>query len=200
MLDASTEIDTFTDSLQENERGKVDIMNQEKQEMILRIANEDDLDEIFTIIQTVGKEIESKNHELFAYSKNKDTYLHMLRTGICAVAVEGDKIIASLLTRPEDNKEGILNLTGIPRMTISETIEFATCEVLEKYRGNKLEQKLIDFVLAELNKSEQYKYAICTVSPDNKASLKSVKNSGFAIYTKAKLYGGKTRYVLMKQI
>lgn len=43
-----------------------------------------------------------KINELFAYSKNSDTYLHMLKTGSCAVAIKDDKIIASLLTRPEE--------------------------------------------------------------------------------------------------
>lgn len=179
----------------------VDIYNWEKSQRIsLRIATERDLEEIFTLIQTVGKEMERKNNELFAYSKNADTYLQMLKTGICAVAVKDEKIVASLLTRPEDNRNGEFDLTGISKGCMSDTIEFATCQVSENYRGNKLEQRLINFVLAELNKSKRYKYAICTVHPDNKASLKSVENCGFHVCTKTKLYGGKTRYVLMKEL
>jgi len=179
----------------------VDIYNWEKKQGIsLRIATENDLEEIFNLIQIVGKEMECKNNELFAYSKNINTYLQMLRMGICAVAVENGKIIASLLTRPEDNRDGIFELTGLPKIFMSDTIEFVTSQVLEKYRGNKLEQQLINFVLTELNKSKHYKYAICTVCPDNKASLKSVKNSGFKICTKANLYDDKTRYVLMKKL
>lgn len=179
----------------------VDIYNWEKSQRIsLRIATERDLEEIFTLIQMVGKEMERKNNELFAYSKNADTYLQMLKTGICAVAVKDKKIVASLLTRPEDNRNGEFDLTGISKRCISDTIEFTTCQVSENYRGNKLEQRLINFVLAELNKSKRYKYAICTVHPDNKASLKSVENCGFHACTKTKLYGGKTRYVLMKEL
>jgi len=179
----------------------VDIYNwKKKQSISLRIATENDLEEIFNLIQIVGKETECKNNELFAYSKNINTYLQMLRTGICAVAVEDGKIIASLLTRPEDNRDGIFDLTGISKTFMSDTIEFVTSQVLEEYRGNKLEQQLINFVLTELNKSKHYKYAVCAVCPDNKASLKSVENSGFKICAKANLYGGKTRYVLMKEL
>ena len=179
----------------------VDIYNwEESQRISLRIATERDLEEIFTLIQTVGKEMERKNNELFAYSKNADTYLQMLKTGICAVAVKDEKIVASLLTRPEDNRNGEFNLTGISKRCMSDTIEFVTCQVSENYRGNKLEQRLINFILAELNKSKRYKYAICTVHPDNKASLKSVENFDFAICAKANLYGNKTRYVLYKKI
>lgn len=166
----------------------------------LRIATESDLEEIFNLIQIVGKEMEHKNNELFAYSKNSDTYLQMLKTGLCVVAIKNGKIIASLLTRPEDNRDGKFDLSDIPKSSMFKTIEFVTCEVLKEYRGNKLEQKLINFAIEELNKSGYYKYAICSVSPDNKASLKSVKNSGFTICAKAKLYGGKMRYVLVNQL
>lgn len=176
-----------------------DIQNwKEKQGISLRVATEDDLDEIFNLIQVVGKEMESKNSELFACSKTVDIYLQMLRTGVCAVAVKGDKIIASLLTHPEDNSDGIFDLIGISDM--SDAIDFATSQVLEEYRGNKLEQQLINFVLTELYKTKRYRYAVCTVCPDNKASLRSVENCGFEIRAKADLYGGKTRYVLMQEL
>lgn len=171
-------------------------MNQIK----LRIATENDLDEVFNLIQIVGKEMEYKNNELFAYSKNPNTYLQMLKTNICAVATKNDKVIASLLTRVEDNRDGVFNLTRLPSYFMSNTIEFVSCQVLKEYRGCKLEQQLISFIFKELNKIHFYKYAICTVSPNNIASLKSVKNCGFSICAKANLYGGKKRYVLIKEL
>lgn len=48
-------------------------------------------------------------------------------------------------------------------------------------RNNRIIAKLIDFVLTTLNKLACYKYAICTISPDNVASLKSVENNGFRL-------------------
>lgn len=157
----------------------IDEQNWKKESSVsLRFTSENDLDEIFNLIQTVGKEMECKDNELFAYSKNPATYLQMLKTGVCAVAVRNNRIIASLLTRPEDNRDGVFDLTGISKEFMPNTIEFVTCQVLEEYRGNKLEQKLIDFVLTTLNKLACYKYAICTISPDNAASLKSVENNG----------------------
>lgn len=179
----------------------IDEQNWKKESSVsLRFTSENDLDEIFNLIQTVGKEMECKDNELFAYSKNPATYLQMLKTGVCAVAVRNNRIIASLLTRPEDNRDGVFDLTGISKEFMPNTIEFVTCQVLEEYRGNKLEQKLIDFVLTTLNKLACYKYAICTISPDNAASLKSVENNGFRVCNTAKLYGGKMRYVLMKEL
>lgn len=179
----------------------IDDQNWKKESSVsLRFTSENDLDEIFNVIQIVGKEMECKNNELFAYSKNPATYLQMLKTGVCAVAVRNNRIIASLLTRPEDNRDGVFDLTGMSKEFMHNTIEFVTCQVLEEYRGNKLEQKLIDFVLTTLNKLACYKYVICTISPDNAASLKSVENNGFRVCNTAKLYGGKTRYVLMKEL
>lgn len=168
--------------------------------MKLRIATKDDLSEIFSIIQTVGKEMDNKNSELFAYSNSKDNYLHMLEKGVCTVAEKDGKIIASLLTRPEDNRDKKFDLSNIPKGFTSKTIEFCTCQVLKEFRGNKLEQQLIDFTMKKIGKLKKYEYAICTVSPNNKASLKSVLNSGFVICAKAEFYGGKTRYVLTKQL
>lgn len=163
----------------------------------IRIATETDLEEIFDLIQCVGKEMESKDDELFAYSKNRSTYLEMLRTGVCAVAVNENVIVASLLTHPEDNKEGIFDLSGLPKHLLPKTLDFATCQVLPSYRGNKLEQKLIDYVVKN---SKNYAYGVCTIHPENNASLKSVQNCGFEICTEAYLYGGKKRLVLKKNI
>lgn len=176
------------------------IIKKNKQNIMLRSATENDLEEIYNLIQSVGREMERENNELFAYSKNVNTYLHMIKTGVCAVATENGKIIASLLTRPEDNKDGVFTLSDIPEKFMPNTIEFVTSQVAKEYRGNKLEQQLINFVLSELDKSEFYKYALCTVCPDNKPSLKSVENSGFTIHAKGKLYGEKTRYVLVKRL
>lgn len=63
--------------------------------------------------------------------------------------------------------------------------------------GNKLEQQLIDYVVKN---SRNYAYAICTVHPENYASLKSVQNCGFEICSEAYLHGGKKRLVLMKSL
>lgn len=167
--------------------------------LVINYATVDDLDAIFSLIQTVGKEMDKKNDDIFAYSKSKDPYLKMLQIGICAVAVSNDQIVASLLTRPEDNREGLLELAGLPPETINETIEFVTCQVLEQYRGYRLEQKLINFVLKKLE-STQYKYAICTVAPNNKPSLKSVQNLGFKICAEVNTHGNKLRYVLKKEL
>lgn len=49
----------------------------------LRFTSENDLDEIFNLIQTVGKEMECKDNELFAYSKNPATYLQICLLQIC---------------------------------------------------------------------------------------------------------------------
>lgn len=167
-----------------------------KDPLIVKYATVDDLD---SLIQTVGKEMDKKNDDIFAYSKSKDPYLKMLQTGICAIAVSNNQIVASLLTRPEDNREGLLELAGLPPEAINETIEFVTCQVSQEYRGYRLEQQLINFVLKELE-STQYKYAICTVAPDNKPSLKSVQNLGFKICAKVNTHGGKLRYVLKKEL
>lgn len=143
----------------------IDEQNWKKESSVsLRFTSENDLDEIFNLIQTVGKEMECKDNELFAYSKNPATYLQMLKTGVCAVAVRNNRIIASLLTRPEDNRDGVFDLTGISKEFMPNT------------------------------------YAICTISPDNAASLKSVENNGFRVCNTAKLYGGKMRYVLMNEL
>lgn len=163
----------------------------------IRIATEDDLEAIFNLIQSVGKEMEYQNDELFAYSKNRSTYLEMLNTGVCAVAVDENVIVASLLTCPADNKADIFNLTGIPKCLLPETLDFVTCQVLPNYRGNKLEQRLIDYIFKN---SKNYTYAVCTIHPENIASLKSVQNYGFEICNEAYLYGGKKRLVLKKNM
>lgn len=67
----------------------IDEQNWKKESSVsLRFTSENDLDEIFNLIQTVGKEMECKDNELFAYSKNPATYLQMLKTGVAQYDID----------------------------------------------------------------------------------------------------------------
>ena len=45
-----------------------------------------------------------------------------------------------------------------------------------------------------------YRHLMCTIHPDNAASLKSALSLGYRIVKTVEKYGGKTRHILIKDI
>lgn len=71
--------------------------------------------------------------------------------------------------------------------------------ILPKYRGHKLQYKLIEAAEEILRQETDYEIWMATVHPDNKYSLDNVQALGYQIVAEAKKYGGYPRYVLMKE-
>lgn len=162
----------------------------------IRQLYETDVDEVFDLIQTVGKEKEGDS--TFAYSTDKSYYLNMIKNNYCVGCFLNDKLISSLLTNRGIDDLEVCNSAGLTDDEISKTLMFETCQVLPKYRGNGIQVRLCKEVYKNIR--EGYKYILATVHPDNIASLKSLQKLGFRIYKEAELYGGLKRYIMRYDI
>ena len=74
-----------------------------------------------------------------------------------------------------------------------------SASVLPEHRGHGLECKMIAFAetLVDISK---YCYSFATVSPENTASLKSLKRNGYQVMTTKEKYEGLIRCVMMKEL
>lgn len=157
---------------------------------------ESDIDEVFDLIQTVGKEKEGDG--TFAYVTDKNVYLNMIKNSYCVGCFLNDKLVSSFLTIEGKNELEVCSSAGLDEEEISKTLMFETCQVYEKHRGNGLQVRLGKEIFKNIKC--RYKHLLATVHPDNIAYLKSLQKLGFKIYKEAELYGGLKRYIMRYDI
>jgi len=68
------------------------------------------------------------------------------------------------------------------------------------FRGNHLQQRLIQHTRMIVEKNREIKFILTTVSPDNEYSLHNVQAMGFEILLKKPKYGGKERFILCRTL
>ena len=71
--------------------------------------------------------------------------------------------------------------------------------ILPRYRGHKLQYKLIEAAEEVLRRETNYGIWMATVHPDNRYSLSNVQALGYKIVAEALKYGGYPRYILKKE-
>lgn len=168
---------------------------------VLRSATTEDIPEIFTLIQVVGK---NDDRVLFSYSKEYSHYEKLISNNPTVVATINGKIVGAFLSFIQDEDPlGVYKEMGFNEFKGVALLE--ECVVDDKHRGHNLEQRmgsrLIDYIKAM---SKYYYYDIhrvyVTVHPQNTASLRSLDKIGFKPAKKTKLYGGMTRYILVMNV
>ena len=82
---------------------------------------------------------------------------------------------------------------------LNRVLHMDSASVLPEHRGHGLECKMIAFAetLVDISK---YCYSFATVSPENTASLKSLKRNGYQVMTTKEKYEGLIRCVMMKEL
>ena len=72
-----------------------------------------------------------------------------------------------------------------------------TAVVTRRFRGYGLQGRMLAFCEDELKDRELW-YYLTTIHPDNKYSLANMQGGGFEIAKRVVCYGGKDRYILVK--
>ena len=107
-----------------------------------------------------------ENEELKELLKN-DTHIYVYKNN--------DEVISSSMLIPSTEKD--LKKFGID-LDYKEVVDYGTEVVSEKYRGNGLQQYMLD-ELEKISKKKGYKYAITTIHPDNIYSINNILKNGF---------------------
>lgn len=90
---------------------------------------------------------------------------------------------------------------GLAEKELPKVIYQEISNVLPDYRGNKLQKTLASLIMVELDKlNHTYRYIFCTVAPFNIPSLKDKFAQGMKIAALKEKYGGRLRYIFVKDL
>lgn len=103
-----------------------------------------------------------------------------------------------------DEEENMGKYAGLLGEERKKVVYMDSTAVKGKFRGNKLQQKMLAAAEAELLKRQKEngadcQYRMCSVHPDNSYSLNNMRKAGYEIVARTELYGGLERYVLCKK-
>lgn len=120
-----------------------------------------------------------------------------LRDDICLGVYHADELIAfGLLIVGRETER---NLGGLEDLPAGETLTLDTVFVDARFRGNRLQQILMDRLLAEAAPLGAA-YAYATIAPGNPHSLQNAQALGFEICREMQYYSGVARYLMRKAL
>ncbi len=167
-----------------------------KNEVVVRVAQLEDVEEIYNLIVQVHEKIEDKRW--YTYTKNIERYNLFVNDGYSVVACHNGQIVGVCLTYIlRDDGTEFYQLVKDYYKDTNDVIEVINYAVLENYRGMGLQNKMLSIV-EEMLKNTKYKKFVATVHPDNKYSLNNMLKNGYKIAMKTKLYGGLDRCIIIK--
>ena len=120
------------------------------------------------------------------------------RTSYVAATSSGELagLLIVVIPTPEEN----LGLDiSLPPEDLPHVLHMDTCVVAPEHRGHHLEQRLLDHAEKHIDTS-RFHILLCTVSPNNPASLHSVEKTGYRIASRTIKYGGLDRYILIRNL
>lgn len=167
-----------------------------KMHFIIRKARMEDLNAIMEIMEEGKNKI--KNKEWFVADDKEYVKNHLEKQGFCVVAeTEEQEIAGFFLIKFLKEEDEITHSLFYDKEKIKKTAVMDSAVVKTEYRGNSLQYKMLKTAEKMLDK-KQYQYLICTIHPDNVASLRSMQKNGFIVKQRTKCYGGLLRYILEK--
>ncbi|KZE37518.1 benzoate transporter [Bhargavaea cecembensis] len=115
------------------------------------------------------------------------------------VYADGKMIAWRAMLVPDNDHEGLGRDVGVPEEEIGKVIYQEISAVSPEWRGFSL-QTIMGSVLMDRVDAERYRYVCSTVMPGNIPSLKDKFRHGLEVRALKEKYGGKLRYVFMKDL
>jgi ribosomal protein S18 acetylase RimI-like enzyme len=143
-----------------------------------RLASEKDID----IINNFDKYVYATIDNRFYHRHTKIKLKNMLKIGKIFLLFDKEKLIAwsALLL---DLKESYFSMYDLPKTQINNSGVLVATAVKKRYRGNGIQSFMIKQRIEYLRKINR-KYALVSVHPDNKASIKNIKENNFKFIKK----------------
>ncbi|MDY2815603.1 MAG: GNAT family N-acetyltransferase [Bullifex sp.] len=137
-----------------------------------------------------------ENKEFFAF----DPAYTPPQEGFTYEIYDGPTLAAAFsMTFPGLDEENLGYDTGMDESELMKVAHMDVAAVDPAYRGKGMQKKLME--LGERDAAALgYRHLMCTIHPDNAASLKSALSLGYRIVKTVEKYGGKTRHILIKDI
>jgi ribosomal protein S18 acetylase RimI-like enzyme len=164
-------------------------------------ADEGDYQVFAHIIQTAWASMDQK--EWFV-ADNADYIYQMLATGkgigYKAVDPAADVVagvFVAVIPGLDENNMGYD--VGLPAEELSLVAHMDSVAVLPKYRGHRLQRRLMTAAEKEL-RERGFRYLMCTVHPDNLYSRNNVAAQGYESMMMKEKYGGYPREIFLKKL
>ena len=178
--------------IQNSREGKTEILSDG-----IRFAAQEDIPELADMMALAWQQIEQK--EWYMPDDAQGLEAAIKETGYILVCEEEQEIAGFLMMiRPGDDDVYTRYVEGADG---SNSIHSDTCVVKKEFRGRGIQKRLF----REAEKIERMagtKYMLCTIHPDNKASLKSALAAGYEIaHTSNTVYdNGFLRHVMVRRL
>lgn len=125
---------------------------------------------------------------------NRASYIEEIEHQHMVVAVEDNQVVAfRMVVVPEEDYLGQA-LNDYRRV-----IYYDITVVHPDYRGRGYQTKMGQFLYDEVIKPQSFDWVLCTVHPDNTASMVDKFKLGMAVVYLGEMYGGKERFILMRE-
>ncbi len=173
-------------------------------EFIFEKARQEDGKEIWEIMDEAARTVKKK--EWFA--AGDEAYIKDILEGegfIILARVEETKELAGFFIVVIPGEEEYMgSYAEVSEDDRDKIVHMDTVAVKSCFRGNKLQQKMLEKAEEELEqrmkkKSQIVQYRLCSVHPENTFSLLNMQENGYKIKARTQLYGGLERYVLCKK-
>ena len=168
--------------------------------MIFKKATIQDVPTIASTMQTIYTQLDNK--DLYIIDDEEFIYetLHHHK-GFTIMAMDENILAGYFIIRfpNPDEQEHLGDFLGFTQQQKEQCVYFDSAAVLPEYRHQGLQSRMLQECEKHLAHTS-YHHALATVSPDNPASLHSLLKNNFQIITTTKLYNGRSRHVLYKEL
>lgn len=166
-----------------------------------RRAEDKDVDAVMAVMEEAKNTVE--NPDWFVADGRGWVESHLKDKGFILVAeAEGGPLpeLAAffIVGFPGDGEDNLGRELGFSSRQLQLTAHMDSAAVKKEYRGNHLQGKLLSEAEKELC-NYPYQYLLCTVHPDNMASLKTMLGHGYGIAATRECYHGRMRHILCKK-
>lgn len=170
-----------------------------KDNIILKIANKEQANEIHNVMEEVYNCLEDKS--LYVCDDLESVKEHIENNGFAVIACNSDsKIVASFIARyPMQSEDNLGRDIGLKEEQLEKVVHMESTVVLPEYRGRGLQSSMLQYGEKLIDKSK-YKYLMATVSPDNKWSYNSFEKNGYKLMITKEKYGGLMRRIYLKEL
>lgn len=165
---------------------------------LFRKASGQDVSGIMEIMNEAAADRE--HEEWFVSSDEEYVNRHLQEKGFVIVAEEEHgKMAGFFLVMYPNEKENLGNYLNFTPENLKKVVLMDTAVVASDFRGFGLQGRMLQEAEKYID-TQKYKFALCTVHPDNIYSLRNMQNHGYQVQKTVQCYGGYTRYVLMKKL
>lgn len=167
------------------------------EEFVIRRADMGDVDLIEGVMELTRQTME--NPEWFVADDRAWIESHIKDLGFTMVAeTEGEIAGFFIVAFPETEEKNLGREVGLEKGQLSLVAHMDSACVQPKYRGHHLQGRLLEAAERELERYP-HRYLLCTVHPDNHASLNTMLGHDYVIVATKEKYHGRLRHILYKE-